>query len=769
MKALLKLIFILFVLVVIAGLVFFFTFDINSYRDKINQELSAALDRPVTIGQLDTKLAFVPTIRAMNVVIANPKNIKEKGDFVKIDELEFTLEIMPLIVDKNVRIHNIAIQKAEINIINKKTQNNIDFSSKSGGKGGSSSFAFNPYLNNLKVGSISFNQVDIRYVDDEKTQTLTLRETLIRQLKMISFLLDYNKQEIRFTGNMDLMKLIQQQSGFVFNADIEAFGFISKISGNIGDMKQLKNILLNVNLETNSLRDSMVQVGIKNNNIPSYPMQLSTIIKGSAEKLNFENTTIQFDDVINITVKGSVSNVKTDPTGKMSGTITLNKPYTLNNITIKPMTTEVDISVSEAKVLVEKFVIAANRSDSDIFLSMDKKDKAWFVSGSVISNYLDVNDLFTIVYADPNQTNKTGVPAKQQIAQPAQTEKNDTEKRDVSSLIKLISQINGQIDWNLKNVKFVDGMEDYYGIVARTTLDKNTLTANPLQIKMAAGVLNGVVQVKNVSTVPQTQLNLQGNNIALDKIKFFNFKNLLVGSTANVDAKLSAEGLTKESLLSSLNGTTEIEVTRGKVVNKWFNGIPDELGLAKKTKSVTFTKSDMDGTLNCAVANVKITNGLINIDKSVAVETSVLNALVSGSVNLTKDDVSVSVLPEISSQLFPVLLFKGKVGSLKFEGVDAKSTLSNVIKEGLNQIVKSDEDSPDFEAESNVTPKVSWCEMALGHKLKGKVVVQEKPEPAKEVQKEAEKQVEKVKLTPQEELKQQLIKSLSSALNNATE
>ena len=764
MKTLLKLIFILLLLAIIAGLVLFYTFDINSYRDKINQELSSALNRPVTIGRLETKLALIPTIKAFDISIANPQEIKDKNNLLKIDELEVTLEVMPLVFDKNVRIHKIAVQKAEINVLNTKKQNNIDFSSKSGNKGGASSLALNPYLSNLTIGDISVNQVDVRYVGDDKTYQFTLKDALIRQLKMVSFLLEYEHQQIRFSGNMDLMKLIQQQSSFVFNADIEAFGFVSKISGSIGDMKQFKNVLLNLNLETTSLSDSMAQLGVQNSAIPSYPMQVSSIIKGSLDKLNFDNTTIQFDDVVNVAVKGSLADIKTNPKGAFAGTFTLNKPYTTNNITIKPLSTDLDIAVSPTQLLIKKLTLTANRSDADIVLSMNKKDKMWMINGSVFSNYMDTNDLFVPVYAEAKQPTKSTVPVQQAQNQAVKQENTQTVKTGTATQNDVLTQLSGQIDWNLKNVKFVDGSEDYYGITARTVLSNNTLTINPLQIKTIAGVLNSVVQVKNITTAPQTQITVQGNNIALDKIKAFN--TLVAGSTANIDAKLNANGLTKVSILSSLSGTAEVEVTQGKVVNKWFNAIPETLGLVKKAKSVTFTKSDMDSTLNCAVVNVKVNNGVINMDKSVAVETSVLNVLASGTVDLSTEDLSVSLLPEVSSQLAPVLLIKGKITDPKFVGIDAKSTLSNVAKEGLNRLLKIDTQT---ETVSDVAPKVSWCEMALGHKLKGKVVQQPKPKPVEEVKEEPVKPAEPVKLTPEEELKQQLIKSLSSVLKPSDE
>ena len=66
-----KILFILFLLIVlvIAGVtIFLMTFDLNTYRKLIEEKLSAALNRPVTVESMEMKLAFIPTVHIQNLV-----------------------------------------------------------------------------------------------------------------------------------------------------------------------------------------------------------------------------------------------------------------------------------------------------------------------------------------------------------------------------------------------------------------------------------------------------------------------------------------------------------------------------------------------------------------------------------------------------------------------------------------------------------------------------------------------------------------------------
>ena len=51
--------------------IFILTFDLNRYREFTEKKLSETLNYPVSIGAMETKLAFVPTIQITDFKITN--------------------------------------------------------------------------------------------------------------------------------------------------------------------------------------------------------------------------------------------------------------------------------------------------------------------------------------------------------------------------------------------------------------------------------------------------------------------------------------------------------------------------------------------------------------------------------------------------------------------------------------------------------------------------------------------------------------------------
>ena len=87
------------------------TFDLNNYKKLIEEKLSSALNRPVTVQSMEMKLAFVPTINIENLQVGNPEGIQSEQPFFKINQMEAVLELLPLL-SSNVNIHQVLIQSA---------------------------------------------------------------------------------------------------------------------------------------------------------------------------------------------------------------------------------------------------------------------------------------------------------------------------------------------------------------------------------------------------------------------------------------------------------------------------------------------------------------------------------------------------------------------------------------------------------------------------------------------------------------------------------
>lgn len=774
MKLLLKLFLLLIVLILIAGGIFLWTFDINKYRESITTELSQALNRPVTIEKIAMKISLIPTISLSNVTVGNPAGFKSTEPLANAGTVELTIALPPL-MHKEVQIRDIQIKNATINFIQLKDGNNITFSdSKSTtkptvNKPSTSTNTANPYLAQLKVDTIGIDKVLINYQNGEQKEQIFLNDITIQQLKALSAKILYHDIPMNLTANMNLMNLVQMNNNFIFNAQLTALGSTTKISGSIGDMKNFQNILLNLDMVVDNLSNMATKLGT---NIPLQitDASFSSIIKGSLDKMDIQTFKLSLGEGIVMDLKGTLSQVKTNPQAQLAGTIIVKNTPVISQTGVQPMTITLSTQAQNGSANISKLSLNANRSDIDSTFKINwNKDKIDII-GTVDSNFLNPNDFYKNPYQETPQQTKSTDKQPTQIAQ---------SKEETSTNSNILNKLNAQIDWELQNIELTENSGDYYGIFGRTVLKNGVLTANPVQVKTIAGVINGILRVQNITGLPQTQLTFSGENISLDKIK--KLHKYVSGSTANLSGNISTVGLDQTAVLSHLSGNVEVEVTQGKVVNKEFNDLPQEIGLLTKNKSFSYSKTDSESILNCAVMNLKMNNGIVKMDKSVAIETSVLDVMLSGQVNLANQTLSVTLNPSLPSGTQNRLLNAAQL--IKIEGPITKPKMSldtskivskgieKGIEKGVNKLMKkagldtNAKENTATESVSSARPPLSLCELALGHKLKGKKnanmpIVQPAPatKPTTPVQQKEEQ------LTPQEVLKKQLIKSLSSAI-----
>ena len=206
--------------------------------------------------------------------------------------------------------------------------------------------------------------------------------------------------------------------------------------------------------------------------------------------------------------------------------------------------------------------------------------------------------------------------------------------------------------------------------------------------------------------------------------------------------------------------------------------------LAKLGKKCAFIGKVGDDIFGRRLKNelelLSINTDNIKMDKNVAVETSALNVVLSGQVNLPNQTMSVSMEPTLPSGTNNNLLNASRLIKIDGSFTKPKITLDTQkaiqagidkgIEKGLNKLSeKMGVDVPLEELASTMPTQpqpLSLCETALGHKLRGKVTitlpkVQEKP--AVPVKKEKDPKEEE-QLPPEEILKKQLIQSLKSAV-----
>jgi hypothetical protein len=108
----------LVVVVFIGALIFIKTLDVNKYLPQITQQISHAINRPVTIDHLDLGLSLTRglSLGLKDLTIKDDVNFSSK-DFLSIKEASLGLDLMPLLLQRQVHITKVVISYPHIAII----------------------------------------------------------------------------------------------------------------------------------------------------------------------------------------------------------------------------------------------------------------------------------------------------------------------------------------------------------------------------------------------------------------------------------------------------------------------------------------------------------------------------------------------------------------------------------------------------------------------------------------------------------------------------
>jgi AsmA protein len=127
MKTLLKVLGIIIALLIIAVIVIPFFIDANTFRPKLESELTDALGRQVKVGNLSLEL-WSGSVAADNISIADDPKFSNVP-FVQAKSLKVGVELLPLIFSKTLNIRYITLDQPQISLVKSETGERWNFSS----------------------------------------------------------------------------------------------------------------------------------------------------------------------------------------------------------------------------------------------------------------------------------------------------------------------------------------------------------------------------------------------------------------------------------------------------------------------------------------------------------------------------------------------------------------------------------------------------------------------------------------------------------------
>ena len=293
-KKILKIFVFLLLLLFIGITIFFLTFDINRYRERIATKATEALGRPVSIGKIELKVSLIPTITLKDIQLANAPWSKSGKPMVQIDSMNVSFAFIPLF-QGDFEMKDFLINQMSVNLEKQGAYVNWQLENKAPQEQTPDSAEVdiqsiqNKKLPAFTADQIAINSMNVVYQNGSETQTIYLSDAVVQQLQAFSGELIYGGRVFKMSGTVDnLLNWLIAKPNYSFEIKLDAFNTLFALSGTIGDTAQFKDIYVNVQLSGHDFNALMQSFG----EVPSFPQEAFVggfMLRGDLQHMLLEN------------------------------------------------------------------------------------------------------------------------------------------------------------------------------------------------------------------------------------------------------------------------------------------------------------------------------------------------------------------------------------------------------------------------------------------------------------------------------------------------
>jgi len=186
---------------------------------------------------------------------------------------------------------------------------------------------------------------------------------------------------------------------------------------------------------------------------------------------------------------------------------------------------------------------------------------------------------------------------------------------------------------------------------ARASMAGDRLELSSLTFGLARGTVNlsGSLRV-TAGQAPAVSARIKARNLAMDSLlALTRRKAVLSGGRTEIDADLRGEGSSPHRLAASLDG--EVRLRMGAATTAGQASAPQDL-LAAFARALTPNHAPSETIrIQCAAARLPLRNGVIEVDRSMAVETDKLSLVMAGRIDLGNETLELAIRPTVRKGL----------------------------------------------------------------------------------------------------------------------
>ena len=690
------------ILVIIIGVVVAVSFiDVNQYKGEAIQLVKDKTGRNFDVGgEFKMALSLFPTVVVEDVKFGNAE-WGSRPDMLSVKRFEVEVALVPLL-SKNIQVNRVLLDSPEILIeTNKQGQGNWVMGTPSTEEKPAEKAA-DSAVPALNVSEIQITNAKLTYKDGvsgEVTQlaieNLTVETDGLSDPMDIALKAVYKEIPVSFDGTVGSLANYNDNDDFPVKFTANVGDMALNMDGEIGKPKDLKDMDVTLSLEAASLATAAKLSGKK---LPEGgPLKINGHITEDDDIYTIDGFTAEFG-AIKANVGGTVKDIKQLKGFDLNIALDADSLASIGKLAEKDLPVigpvKVTSQVSEAEGLytvkgmkadlgnikigadgtlgdptkVKGFDLAIkldlqNLADLNklsggnlpslgpVAMSTRVKDKegSYQLSGlSAKAGNTDLAGSATINLTGKRPALAATLNSKLIDLVPFTGEKKEKVKKDKvfsSDPLPFESLKTADANLNIKatQIKTADHTLDNVKLVLK--LNNGNLKISPLNTNVAGGTLSMNMNLdasSGKSGILNTQIDIKG----LQPSKLPDYKDKFTGAKTDLNIDLKGSGKSVAAIMAVSNGKILAKMGPGTFKSSKTDAAATDL--FSSVKNTVSGKSSTSGSteISCGVINLNIKDGIATADKGIAVATSKMNVIGSGTIDFKTEKLNINIDPQ---------------------------------------------------------------------------------------------------------------------------
>ncbi len=301
-----------------------------------------------------------------------------------------------------------------------------------------------------------------------------------------------------------------------------------------------------------------------------------------------------------------------------------------------PYQTKGHVVIADGVYRYDDFTGKVGTSDIGGSVAFEKREPRPFVSGTLVSNNLDLNDLapMTGKKLEPAVAPKITDATKPQKLMPQQA--FNTERWNT---------LDADVRFNAKSIKNA-GAIPFDNLEIHATMNDRVLAFTPLTFGFANGKMGGDFRFEGSATPMHATVDARFSDLSLARLtpKVIKTSKASLGRL-NGAFKVDGRGNSIATMMATSNGTAQIAMGRGES-----SSLLLELVGLQGPQVVRYLLGDQNSKINCALADFQITNGDMATQSSlIDTDINVITIVGNADFKTEKMDFRITPLPKKKS------------------------------------------------------------------------------------------------------------------------